>query len=419
MKKNKPAFTLIELLVVIAIIGILATISVLALSNARAKSRDAKRVGDMKQIQTALELFFNDQNRYPTINEWNTGQIFSTTTDATSTYLQVIPSAPTPADGSCNDSQNVVDYISNSDGSSYSISFCLGNTTGTLTPGPKCLTPGGIIDIDCSCGGPMIDIRDSQSYPTVRIGGQCWMAKNMNTTMALLDSVSEEINNHIFRKGHRVAGLSSALIGSGMAFQYDLFKKRMTEIKAIGGFDKELELTMLRYRIKIEYLDDALVLDEKVQKQAVFENQRRRWLSAQFVYFRRFALDGLIQFLTRFNIDYLDKVYQMIQPPRILLLGIMTILTAIMGAASLINYMWTSEFLALSFLCWFVVWILTVLAFAFSVNRKFYTKQTLLALLTLPMGFWLMFRSLFKLKGANKTFIHTQHGVTENKSNQK
>jgi cellulose synthase/poly-beta-1,6-N-acetylglucosamine synthase-like glycosyltransferase len=245
------------------------------------------------------------------------------------------------------------------------------------------------------------------------------MAKNMNTTMALLDSVSEEINNHIFRKGHRVAGLSSALIGSGMAFQYDLFKKRMTEIKAIGGFDKELELTMLRDRIKIEYLDDALVLDEKVQKQAVFENQRRRWLSAQFVYFRRFALDGLIQFLTRFNIDYLDKVYQMIQPPRILLLGIMTILTAIMGAASLINYMWTSEFLALSFLCWFVVWILTVLAFAFSVNRKFYTKQTLLALLTLPMGFWLMFRSLFKLKGANKTFIHTQHGVTENKSNQK
>lgn len=61
---------------VIAIIGILATISVIALSNARAKSRDAKRAGDMKQVQTALELFFNDQNRYPTAEEWNTGQIY-------------------------------------------------------------------------------------------------------------------------------------------------------------------------------------------------------------------------------------------------------------------------------------------------------------------------------------------------------
>jgi cellulose synthase/poly-beta-1,6-N-acetylglucosamine synthase-like glycosyltransferase len=50
------------------------------------------------------------------------------------------------------------------------------------------------------------------------------MAKNRNTAFAVLDSVSEEINNHIFRKGHRVIGLSSALIGSGMAFEYAIFK---------------------------------------------------------------------------------------------------------------------------------------------------------------------------------------------------
>lgn len=241
------------------------------------------------------------------------------------------------------------------------------------------------------------------------------IAKNMNNSMALLDSISEEINNHIFRKGHRVAGLSSALIGSGMAFRYDMFKKRMTEIQSIGGFDKELELTMLRDRIKIEYLDDALVLDEKVQKQAVFENQRRRWLSAQFVYFRRFAWDGLVQFFTHFNIDYLDKVYQMIQPPRILLLGSITIITAIMGISSLINYLWTWEALALSFLYWFVIWVLTVLAFVFSIPAKFYSKKTFLAILTLPVGFWLMFRSLFRLRGANITFIHTQHGVSGDK----
>lgn len=238
------------------------------------------------------------------------------------------------------------------------------------------------------------------------------MAKNMNNSMAVLDSISEEINNHIFRKGHRVAGLASGLIGSGMAFQYDMFKKRMAEIQAIGGFDKELELTMLRDRVKIEYLDDAVVLDEKVQDKAVFENQRRRWLAAQFIYFKRFAWDGLVQFFTRFNVDFLDKVYQMVMPPRILLLGAVTILTAIIGMVSLINYAWAQEILAFDFKNWFVIWLMTVAGFIFSVHRKFYTRQTFMAILTLPMGFWLMFKLLFKLKGANKTFIHTQHGVS-------
>jgi cellulose synthase/poly-beta-1,6-N-acetylglucosamine synthase-like glycosyltransferase len=238
------------------------------------------------------------------------------------------------------------------------------------------------------------------------------IAKNMNTPMALLDSVSEEINNHIFRKGHRVVGLSSALIGSGMAFGYAMFRKRMSEIKAIGGFDKELELTMLRDRIRIEYLEDASVMDEKVQKLSAFGNQRRRWLSAQFIYFRRFAWDGVVQFLSRQNIDYLDKVYQMIQPPRILLLGAASIITMIIGILSLVNSVWTSENLALSFVYWLILWIITVVAILVAVPARFYNRRTLIALLTLPKGFWIMFRSLFRLRGANKAFIHTQHGVT-------
>ena len=240
------------------------------------------------------------------------------------------------------------------------------------------------------------------------------MAKNMNNSMAVLDSISEEINNHIFRKGHRVAGLASGLIGSGMAFTYDMFKKRMLAIEAIGGFDKELELTMLRDGIKIEYLDDAVVLDEKVQDKVVFENQRKRWLAAQFIYFRRFVWAGIVQFATRLNIDFLDKVYQMVMPPRILLLGVVTIITALMGLLALINVDWISETLVLNFIDWFVIWSLVIAAFIFSVHRKFYTKKTLMAILTLPMGFWLMFTLLFKLKGANKTFIHTQHGVIGN-----
>lgn len=150
MAQSKKAFTIIELLVVIAIIGILATISILALSNARAKARDAKRAGDVKQVQTALELFFNDNGRYPTAEEWGSGQIFSTSTGATSTYMQIIPDAPTPADGSCSNTQNALYYQQTENGASYTLSYCLGGNTGQLAAGLKCLTPGGVLEVDCS-----------------------------------------------------------------------------------------------------------------------------------------------------------------------------------------------------------------------------------------------------------------------------
>ncbi|HQB76688.1 MAG TPA: prepilin-type N-terminal cleavage/methylation domain-containing protein, partial [bacterium] len=61
----RKGFTLIELLVVIAIIALLSTLSVVALNNARVKSRDARRLSDIKQIRTALEMYFNQNNSYP------------------------------------------------------------------------------------------------------------------------------------------------------------------------------------------------------------------------------------------------------------------------------------------------------------------------------------------------------------------
>ena len=144
------------------------------------------------------------------------------------------------------------------------------------------------------------------------------VAKNLNGAFALLDAASEEINNSIFRKGHRALGLSSALIGSGMAFNYKLFKDFMAGVNAIGGFDKELELKLNREKITIEYLSDALVYDEKVQDKQVFENQRRRWLSAQFIYFGRFIFPALWHLITRFNVGFFDKAFQLALLPRVL-----------------------------------------------------------------------------------------------------
>ncbi|WP_147676377.1 glycosyltransferase [Algibacter pacificus] len=229
-------------------------------------------------------------------------------------------------------------------------------------------------------------------------------AKNTNNSWAILDAISEEINNNIFRKGHRVLGLSSAIIGSGMAFRYNYFKTLMATVTAIGGFDKEIELKMLKEGRKIVYLDDALVFDEKIQKSEVFGNQRRRWLSAQFHYFRKDFLSALKDLMLKGNVDYFDKAIQFIQPPRILLLG------AVIGGSVgfvLLNYFLTNQNTYSTY--WVILTVICVLSFVFSVPKSFYNLKTLEALASLPKGMFMMLLSLLKIKGANKTFIHTQH----------
>jgi len=136
MKKQK-GFTLIELLVVIAIIGLLSTLAVVALNNARMKSRDAKRVSDIKQIQTALELYYNDASAYPTA-------LGTSIAYGTVTYMGTVPTNPAPTtDGSCTTPTGYT-YTQLSGGTSYTLQYCLGGITGGVGAGTHLATPSGI-----------------------------------------------------------------------------------------------------------------------------------------------------------------------------------------------------------------------------------------------------------------------------------
>jgi len=103
MKNGHRGFTLIELLVVIAIIGILSSVVLASLNSARQKSRDAKRVSDIKQIQLALELYFDANGSYPTALSALTtgGHIAAIPTDpvgaAAYTYVPLATSSATTA----------------------------------------------------------------------------------------------------------------------------------------------------------------------------------------------------------------------------------------------------------------------------------------------------------------------------------
>ena len=149
---NRRGFTLIELLVVIAIIGLLSTIISVAMGNARLKARDAKRMSDLKQIQTALELYYTDQNGYPTgtaivLGTAKTGGTatgnyacldhsgFHAANACTDAYMGSVPTDP-------NDSGSLV-YTYTAVSTTYTVTASLEGQVNGLSGGIR-LTPSGI-----------------------------------------------------------------------------------------------------------------------------------------------------------------------------------------------------------------------------------------------------------------------------------
>jgi cellulose synthase/poly-beta-1,6-N-acetylglucosamine synthase-like glycosyltransferase len=226
-------------------------------------------------------------------------------------------------------------------------------------------------------------------------------AKNKNTPLAVLDGLSEAIANHINRQGSIALGLSSPIIGSGMAFQFSLIKDILNSMDSIGGFDKELQLKVLESGIKIRYLRDAIVLDEKVDNTEVFQNQRKRWMSSHYIYFRKFFRKGITSLfhgnLSIFNIAILSNI----QLPRMMNLGLLTIVTLVC--------IFLRNFLSLHYWYWLILLSAYGLSFLLAIPKSYFNKSFLMALLSAPKAFFTIFTLHFKLKGANKKFIHTPH----------
>lgn len=118
--KSLTGFTLIELLIVIAIIGLLSSVVLASLNSARAKSRDAKRRADLRQLSIALEMYFDDNNGYPSSDigsgvawrssgadceSYNGSGTYTTSgplgwiPDLAPTYIPVLPLDPRPLGG--------------------------------------------------------------------------------------------------------------------------------------------------------------------------------------------------------------------------------------------------------------------------------------------------------------------------------
>ena len=178
----KKAFTLVELLVVIAIIGILSTLSVVALNSARAKARDARRLSDIKQIRTALDMYYDSAGIYPTSLIPGSPLSYNGLD-----FLAKVPDDPLS-------SQHYI-YAQTENGQNYTIDFTLETKSAGYEPGNYQATPyaivaggsGGVFqcgDLLAYDGGP----RDEKGGFTGNGGydatqdfdGDCWLMDNLN-----------------------------------------------------------------------------------------------------------------------------------------------------------------------------------------------------------------------------------------------
>lgn len=225
-------------------------------------------------------------------------------------------------------------------------------------------------------------------------------AKSPGTAFAFLDACTEEINNHIFRRGHVAVGLPSALIGSGMAFRWDSFVQMLQHIGDTAGEDKEIEFRLARNRKKIAFLDGAYVYDEKVAGNDVFARQRSRWLAMQVEYFEKYFAEGWRQ-LFKGNIAFFNKVFQTYLLPRVMLVAVLCLWTAVC-------------LLLLPQLLYLNAALLLGLAAALflGIPSAWYKKELLAAFLQIPGALVGIVKSALNIGLARKTFIHTPHGET-------
>jgi cellulose synthase/poly-beta-1,6-N-acetylglucosamine synthase-like glycosyltransferase len=227
------------------------------------------------------------------------------------------------------------------------------------------------------------------------------VAKNKNTSMALLDALSEAINNHIYRQGTSALGLSCSFIGSGIAVDFDLMNETLDQMDSVGGFDRDMEVRLIGKGYKVQYLKSAVVLDEKVENTKVFANQRKRWIYSQYNYLFKELKPGLKKLLRGDFVYFNSAVLRNIQLPRLINLGLLFIVMVL-------SFVFPN-LMGFSYFVWLSLLLLLVLSNLIAIPRSFIGKDLIGAILSLPKVFIIMFLLLFKLRGANKFFIHTPH----------
>ena len=226
-------------------------------------------------------------------------------------------------------------------------------------------------------------------------------AKNSDNDVAVLDGVSEEINNTIFRKAHNRIGLSSALIGSGMCFDYQWFKENVYKLSTVGE-DRELEAQLLLQKVFIKYEPDIHVFDEKVSSKDNFQKQRLRWMTAQ-IQSLFMQLPHLPYAIKTGNIDYINKTIQQALIPRSML---------VVGAFvwSIFMTIFSLAFSNYWYIKWWCLFLTICISLYLAIPKQLRSHTVFGKIFSVFTLVWRMVQNVPKINRKNNDFIHTQHG---------
>ncbi|MEL6670714.1 MAG: glycosyltransferase [Bacteroidota bacterium] len=231
------------------------------------------------------------------------------------------------------------------------------------------------------------------------------IAKNLDSHWALLDGLSEALNQAIYRAGPAAIGWAPQLSGSGMVFEKKLLKACLAGWDTAGGFDRELEIQVLQRGKKIAFLGEAVIWDEKVNSGAVFSQQRRRWVSSQYHFLRKHWRLGWRGLWQGNGALFHSSVLRNIQLPRVLNLGLLSLwvlLKILLGSMGGLTLLW-----------WVGLWGMLVAGVGLAIPRSYLSFRLFQALWILPGAFWRMFMVLFRLQKADQAHYATPHEETE------
>lgn len=227
-------------------------------------------------------------------------------------------------------------------------------------------------------------------------------AKNLNSVYACLDA-AQDIYYHFFDREILFAiGSSATLAGSGMAFKtsyyHDFLKK--FDIKG-AGFDKVLQIEILKAGYRIAFAKNAFVYDEKTSKSDQLVKQRARWFNTWFKYAGLgFGLIG--QSILKFNRNQFLFGLMFLRPPLFLVFvgSLFCLILNFFINISLVYY-------------WILAFALFFVAFMIALVHSGADKRIYKSLIGIPKFMFYQILSLMKIRKANQISVATQHYYTK------
>lgn len=227
-------------------------------------------------------------------------------------------------------------------------------------------------------------------------------AKNLNSVYACLDA-AQDIYYHFYDREILFAiGSSATLAGSGMAFNTKFYRNFLERFDIKGaGFDKVLQIEILKQGHRIAFAKNAIVYDEKTSKSDQLVKQRARWFNTWFKY-AGLGFGLLFQSLVQLNWNPFLFALMFLRPPLFLvfLFSFFLFIANFFISATLVY-------------CWLAAFILFLIAFIMALLHSKANKKIYRSLIGLPVFVFYQILSLLKVRKANQISVATQHYYTK------